>query len=235
MKGYLERLVRTAANPAESVRPWTASVFAVRYQGDFHVDPSGESGPSTAGMQAYEANSDSAQACQTSASKQTSLPHLERNSLISRSPSTEIALGAAGARQSAYRGPSPTKSIIPESFIANAAKSRPDDAKATEPELARAKTWQSDLGHRGYDTLLSKPGRPKMELAVNPLPPSAGKKDTPAVRNSAAVDRQADEIHIHIGRIEVTAVRPPAPRAPTTREKEVSLDAYLKRRGGRPG
>ena len=46
-------------------------------------------------------------------------------------------------------------------------------------------------------------------------------------------EREPDEIQIHIGRIEVTAVQPPAPRAPKGPDKAISLDAYLERRNGR--
>jgi hypothetical protein len=46
-------------------------------------------------------------------------------------------------------------------------------------------------------------------------------------------EREPDEIQIHIGRIEVTAVQPPAPRAPKPPDKAISLDAYLERRNGR--
>jgi len=229
--GYLERLVQTAANPTEFVHPWTGPV-AARYQSGFHDDPSGESAPSAAAMRSREENSDSLKV-QTADSKQTSLPHLERSSVISGSQPTEIAL-AAETGQSATRGLSSTKNLLSGSFIANARRSTPDPGEATKAELARAKAPQSGLAHRGYDPVVTSSGKDKMELAANSLLPSAGKKDPPAVRNSAVIDRQADEIQIHIGRIEVTAVHPPAPRAPTTRKKEISLDAYLDRRGGRP-
>lgn len=53
--------------------------------------------------------------------------------------------------------------------------------------------------------------------------------------SSARAERQPDEIQIHIGRIEVTAVpAPPAQRAPKAPDKGISLDAYLERRNGRP-
>ena len=46
--------------------------------------------------------------------------------------------------------------------------------------------------------------------------------------------REPDDIQIHIGRIEVTALPPPAPRPPTSPvRKGPSLDEYLSRRNGR--
>jgi hypothetical protein len=233
MKGYLERLVRVAANPAESVRPWTASVFA-RYQGDFQVDPSGESASPTPAVRSREENPDSAQA-HISDSKQTSLPHLERSSTISGSPPTEIALGGPGSGQNLNRGPSLTKGVMPPPPIVHAVRST-HAAEVTRPEPG-AKGSPSDLAHRAYDPLVAKPGRAKMEFPIgSSLPPPAGEKGPPATQSSTAADRQAaEEIQIHIGRIEVMAVRPQAPRTPKTSEKEISLDAYLNRRGGRAG
>jgi hypothetical protein len=42
-------------------------------------------------------------------------------------------------------------------------------------------------------------------------------------------------VHIHIGRVELTAIAPPAPvrREPANTKKPMSLDEYLRRRGGR--
>jgi hypothetical protein len=55
-------------------------------------------------------------------------------------------------------------------------------------------------------------------------------------RHLRSPSREADEIQIHIGRIEVTAV-PPAPARPALapNRKSPSLDEYLKRRPGRAG
>jgi hypothetical protein len=52
-------------------------------------------------------------------------------------------------------------------------------------------------------------------------------------RPPAGMSREPDEIQIHIGRIEVTAVPPPPLRpAPKPANKPLDLRAYLKRRGG---
>jgi hypothetical protein len=57
-----------------------------------------------------------------------------------------------------------------------------------------------------------------------------------AVSRSTASLREAGDIQIHIGRIEVMAVAPVSPRPPPTpRQTSPSLSDYLNRRGGRPG
>ena len=62
---------------------------------------------------------------------------------------------------------------------------------------------------------------------------SAPSANFPGERRVTGAEREPDEIQIHIGRIEVTAVQPPAPRAPAPPDKAISLDAYLERRNGR--
>jgi len=56
-----------------------------------------------------------------------------------------------------------------------------------------------------------------------------------AARRAVPTQREADEIHIHIGRIEVAASASPAPQVvrPATARKALSLDEYLKRGNGR--
>ena len=76
---------------------------------------------------------------------------------------------------------------------------------------------------------------------LRPMQPLASARDArahvsekPAERRAAAQTREADEITIHIGRIEVAAIAQPVARpasAPTRRA--MSLDEYLKRGNGR--
>jgi hypothetical protein len=57
-----------------------------------------------------------------------------------------------------------------------------------------------------------------------------------AARRFQAPQREADEIHIHIGRIEVAAIAQPAPRpAAAAARRSLNLDEYLRRGNGRPG
>jgi hypothetical protein len=62
---------------------------------------------------------------------------------------------------------------------------------------------------------------------------TAGPADRPRQRHGAQAAQQPDDIQIHIGRIEVLAVPPPAPRARQAPDRSLSLDAYLSRRDGR--
>lgn len=53
-------------------------------------------------------------------------------------------------------------------------------------------------------------------------------------RRAAQAQREPDEIHIHIGRIEIAAITPPASRpAPAAARKSLNLDDYLRRGSGR--
>lgn len=69
--------------------------------------------------------------------------------------------------------------------------------------------------------------------AVGPNPARGVKPEFPPHVVSPA--REPDEIQIHIGRIEVTAVQQAARPAPTPARKAMSLDEYLSRRDGRAG
>lgn len=72
---------------------------------------------------------------------------------------------------------------------------------------------------------------PKMSTAL----PPALRNDARAEMEARAVQREPDEILIHIGRIEVTAAPPAPPRAAAKpARKSLTLDDYLKRRHGRP-
>jgi hypothetical protein len=55
-------------------------------------------------------------------------------------------------------------------------------------------------------------------------------------QQQARAERQGDEIQIHIGRIEVIATPPAAPRPmPVPARKSQTLDEYLRRGSGRAG
>jgi hypothetical protein len=67
-------------------------------------------------------------------------------------------------------------------------------------------------------------------------PAAARTSASEPARRFQPTQREADEIHIHIGRIEVAAIAQPAPRpAAAAARKSLNLDEYLRRGNGRPG
>jgi hypothetical protein len=79
--------------------------------------------------------------------------------------------------------------------------------------------------------------RPGASETPRALPPVSGASRNPAAgdRRAAAQPRQlgGEDIHIHIGRVEVTAAPPPAPRPPAAPpRKTMTLEEYLGRPNG---
>lgn len=102
-----------------------------------------------------------------------------------------------------------------------------------------AATSGSDVGKpepaNSTESARLNPMRPAQAVASIPLQSvrSAAGQRVEQLRRAAAERSEPDEIHIHIGRIEVAAVAPPAPRvaAPAPR-KSLNLDEYLRRGHG---
>jgi hypothetical protein len=94
---------------------------------------------------------------------------------------------------------------------------------------------------RAYATVMPETARGTASTSVasdksNPFASArvANERRNDSRREAGVPEREPDEIHIHIGRIEVTAVpRAQAPQAVKPAPKAVSLDEYLKRRDAR--
>lgn len=76
--------------------------------------------------------------------------------------------------------------------------------------------------------------QPNAHLLMPTLPRTEPTTPAPSAFNPPPAAPAADEIHVHIGRIEVTAVRESAPAKPSARTPQptLSLDDYLARRRG---
>jgi hypothetical protein len=95
---------------------------------------------------------------------------------------------------------------------------------------------RTTTGH--YSPLVLERSAPRSTPQALPAPPTRSAGQTQSNRGLARQQRppphDTDEIQIHIGRIEVTAVPPPPVKAaPAPTRKSPSLDEYLKRRPGR--
>ena len=106
--------------------------------------------------------------------------------------------------------------------------------KPAERELAESIVFE-DMPSSSGNVELTRSHHQTLRESEGPLSVNRARKMTPNYApQSASPAREPDEIQIHIGRIEVTAVPPPVARpvAPPTR-KGPSLDEYLSRRDGR--
>ena len=117
------------------------------------------------------------------------------------------------------------------------------DISIPEPDADRGPSW-------GFVPIVvgsgssAAPFGPASNSGAQPMGISAFKNATGSARRLEKRDaappnaehQQADDIQIHIGRIEVLAVTQPASRpAPPQARKGLSLDEYLRRRNGRVG
>jgi hypothetical protein len=78
--------------------------------------------------------------------------------------------------------------------------------------------------------------QPDTSLLMPTTPRTAPSRPALTAFNPPPTAAPPDEIHVHIGRIEVTAVRESAPTKPSARTPQptLSLDAYLAKRKGQP-
>jgi hypothetical protein len=238
MKGYLQGLVRTVTNPAESVHPWAGSIFAAVHRGNSNVVETEESAAAAPVRQSSEVMSPtSAQHSQFSIRAQSSPPDTGHNAQTSESQTTYIAPGFPQAEKSASHGPSVSERLIFEPLIRDIEGPSPDSVDTTKSEMTPAEESETALPQRnrrpfdGAEAIIKPRTIGRRMVAPSPAPQTKT-PNAPAIGSHVAGDRRTDDIQIHIGRIEVTAIHPPAPSISKVRNKEISLNAYLKRRNG---
>jgi len=108
------------------------------------------------------------------------------------------------------------------------------ETKPSERELAERIVFE-DAPSSGSNVELTRSLRQTLRESEGSLSVNRARRITPSYASQpASPAREPDEIQIHIGRIEVTAMPPPVARpvAPAAR-KGPSLDEYLSRRDGR--
>jgi hypothetical protein len=220
--GYLQRLVTAVAGRGDSIHPRTGSIFS----------PHGEeTNPPLHGWE--DAHTVTAVQPQTHADGTS----MEREQLVPdesvRPKSERVSLLANTIAQDTRS----TDRAVPPLFAA----SRPDGRAVGPGDELGVQSTRSRLSlasgvdvsapvlgaaDHGFRPLIRPNGLARSDAALfepRPLPQE----------RTSRVERQVDDIQIHIGRIEVTAVRSAALAAPKTPERSLSLDAYLNRRNGR--
>jgi len=127
--------------------------------------------------------------------------------------------------------PDEPNGVIPDAEGRHVAAARRRGQAERAPRAAETRV---DLGPAHVDAARSRPHGDTAETAAPPrrseLPPPP-----PQRARLAATAQRPPDVHIHIGRVELTAVAPPpaARREPSAAAPSGSLDAYLLRRGGR--
>jgi hypothetical protein len=203
MSGYLQRLVQTAAKPTQNVHPLAGSVYAA---------PGEQQSRGLVSENPFIAISQQQNAPEYNLGHRT-VPASEYRPIAPVSVATPLPF-EDGA------------DTVPSSLEEFVHSPRPAaNVEATETKQPRA---PASLQREFHPLLLNE------EMAAENLEADAPLRfeiRTPQHAGpSAAFERASDDIQIHIGRIEVTAVSPPAPRAPKSPDRTLSLDAYLNRR-----
>jgi hypothetical protein len=212
MSGYLQRLVQTAAQPVQTVHPFTGSIYASRSDNEsrgFESEESVTAAPSPSALAAATSQHQSVSAPAPRRSDRTPTPKYQPIALVS--PSTPLSS---------------------EDKIDDMASSQEQLVQA--PHLANLQANTEQPPARVLDQTEFHPLLPQEAVtAERQLTAASFRAETRAAhdtRHPNVVESANDDIQIHIGRIEVTAVHPPAPRTAKTPDRSLSLDAYLNRR-----
>lgn len=246
MKGYLQRLVLGVKQPVGSIHPLVGSVFSPP-QHTAAREPLGttEGLFSTRSHSTYEQTTHEISSTLPQRLSVASAPEEAQKfadpvpaytPLMPEVPTLKTASQAtqitAGKPESLSAVPEEGKGVslmLPDHAMAGRGREANTAPEGQAQELM--------LTHFYAPMMNANPSasRELAALRTNPFTGAArGRGEGNAPRSSAPVAREADEIQIHIGRIEVTAVQQrSAPPAAKPTRKGMSLDEYLRRADGR--
>lgn len=249
MSGYLRRLAAGAMRPTSAIHPSVGSVYAAR--------SSMGAAPLAIEEKPEPASAEERTRAQRQGSTQpgAEISPAQRNAPVTWDADEPFAV-VDSSEPSAQNTAGRQQRIVSDTADAGVGKivaardtrvghTLPSD---DAPKHAIAAPLNADASHADYTPLVpvraaaSESGVTARQHGADPAPPAktfAAPSLTEATRSSrqtaqhAVASREPDEIQIHIGRIEVTAV-PPAPVRPAARteRKSINLDEYLKQRRG---
>jgi hypothetical protein len=246
MTGFLQRLAERAMGVSRPARAASAAPFAPLTEAvgeetaaEIRPGPESASAPSPVARGSATTVMRSIEPLTTGAQPSPSAPAAPTPSLVAELTTLKQMTAPpliAPAPAAMPSPPSPgTEAAAARETVPEVRAARPDFAglPASEVRLPRLPNEHVENAH----PLQSAP--PPL-LASTSDSPSAFRVATPggaatADRRTQAVE-ETTEVHVHIGRIEVTAVHEPAPAKPAAarRPAPMSLDEYLARRLGRP-
>jgi hypothetical protein len=215
---YLQRLAGSVIQPREKVRPLVGSVFSA------HKSQQEPEDFSTANMPLSMSETASPNSMQSPESQSAPKTLLSQNEVVTTSTRQNMS---AAANES--NTPQPLLPIR-QQLSAQAHAHRDQEAIASS-EINEMKAPREDA----YTPLIANsPAYSAQQSLAAPPNFSPMRHEKQKAAASRAAEREPDEIQIHIGRIEVSAV-PQTPVAPVTKaaRKSSSLDDYLRRRDRR--
>lgn len=241
MKRFLQKLASSVLRPQPSLHPFVESIFPA----PLHVS----SEPSTQAQEVSVATSLREQSASQPA------PHLKSWPFTpARSSEPEVQLRSSVGRSSAgeqiitdheqsfrpllpvreAEGSDATGVISPANQRIDATSSVTSDARTDHTPDKERVTRNSRITTMHLDESRAAK-QPSPHSQFDALSLTALRKPVPAAaRFAPRTQQETDDIQINIGRIEVIAAPPLAPRsAPAPARKGISLDEYLSRRDGR--
>jgi len=249
MSGYLQRLVSNARTPGTAVRPLLGSLYSYSPShgmdvGLHEVEETVASGQSSAIATPDPPPSQTIPASPESRSLQPAISHSLPGMNTLQAATSGSGVEASRANQESVsgaqlEGPGPAKETG-TAFTPLAAEFR------VGVMMRRAENNWRSLETPSQQAIPQEPSKPLapevprpaeaafLENTSPPAPDRRGFGRALPARHATRVERDAEDIQIHIGRIEVTAV-PPAPARPVVQpaRKSLRLDEYLRR--GREG
>lgn len=242
MSGYLQRLVATAKDTKPSLRPLLAPIFSpAEYWGG---PPPASTVRELVPGAAWKSQTSFAAEDVRDSNLTASLPSRGHPAPAMQGPHPapdENSFAAhSGARRNEPLVPERQQRWSPETVLARpsrgpirpeASLAAPKDATVSPetgvlPELIHRPVFKPLLGERGPHLRRDETVVPKRAASTS----AAGEVRKNAAVQSVATKLEPDEIHIQIGRIEVTAVEPASARVPRLAAVQgESLAEYLKR------
>ena len=218
MSGYLQRLARSVMQPSERVHPMVGSVFSI-----------------PANQVEAEGGAPSLELGERSQEREPGEREQEQNVEILRPapliPHNELLRPVQRLQAANETRSNPSRPVKAHEHSSEAPEREPAGAAS----LAQKEEGSQQNVYAPLMPVSEVRSEPKIILQIAPNPAASSRSDTGKAEAVRGGKREADDIQIHIGRIEVLAI-PPAPpvaRPAKSPHKASSLDDYLKRRNQR--
>ncbi len=250
MTGFLQRLAERATGAAHPLRAVSATLFAptlleeVSQPVDAMAAAEVEVAPSMIGQEWAKPVQAGRNRTQSDSDRS---PHRSKASSTDRERSVDYTVAVdrrVAIEKSGGTTASQPESMVPPTIIPHAPVAVP--SPAIEPTMRTESPFHAnqEVSLEQPESLRPTPAAivrvepllPRAQPAHEQFRPTASASTNNLGRSSAGMVEETTEVHVSIGRIEVTAVHEPAPPKPAVSRRNVpmSLDDYLAKRHGSP-